>query len=400
MQIIGKIAGLLLGLIALYLSATNFLAVAPTADETETSAAPYELIFTHTESMALALTDEMVPTITAYGIDGPAPAAFSEDIAAARQESTAALEALQALAAQNALPPALEIQFAELQSQVDGLGVTRAEIDRDLNLEPGVEKMLSSRRVMRAIGTISRTLLNIERLILFTAPATDTASTAALHLRHNLLVVLNYSAYEAATLGNYVASGQPISAITKDIGSRYGGRIGAAWETARSIGIGGLFDQSVTKNLDTIQTVFFDEFTDSRFELYDISDDALDGAPENGDDVTVDYYQDPESWIEIYSTAATPVLELLATARNMFAKTQIPISTEEAPLTTETLDKILFVAAAVLLLLFLLAQKMETTATDPTQVDASYTTNDSTMALIQLAEEVRALSGRIDKIER
>jgi len=355
MQTVGKIAGLLLGFIALYLSATGFLAVAPDTDKTEAPSTPYEIIFTHAESMALALTNEVVPTVTAYGIDGPAPASFSKSIAAARTANAAAFEALQELAADNAVSLALIKQFSELQIQADKLGAMRPEIDADLNSEPGAIKNLSSRRVLRAFAAMLDTLLTIERLTLFTAPAADSASTAALHMRHNLLVMLSYSGREAAMLGEHVASERPISGVTKDIGSQLGGRISIAWHTVRSIGISGLFDQSIGSaldGLDTTETVFLEEFSDSKFELYDLSEGAMYDAPENEDDITVDYSLSPESWVEIYSTAAAPALELLAAAKAF--KPVVEVLNAE-PIDAQIMHASLFLGSLLLTLLFVVS---------------------------------------------
>ena len=395
MRIIGKVAGLLLGLIALYLSATNFQAIAPTADETETATPPYEAIFTHAETMALALTNEMVPTITAYGIDGPSPSAFSKDIAAARAAGTAALEALQALAKNAALPPALKIQFSELQKRADKVAAMRPEIDTDLN---GAERNFSRRSILRTFGAMSGTLLTIERLILYTAPATDNAGTAALHLRHNLLVMLYFNAYEAAFLGSDVASGQPISPITKERNSRLNGQIWTAWNAVETIGVSGLFDQSIRKNLGTIQTVFFDEFTDSKFELFDLSEEALYGIAEGEEDVIVDYERTPESWLEIYSTATEPVLELLTTAKAFKPTAKAPDAEE---IGSQAMYAILFLGSILLTLLFVVSlfmpskqPRMSTPNVVPQGV-ASTPTN-----VPQLANEMQKLASRVTQLEQ
>ena len=395
MNIVGKLAGLMLGLIALYVSAVAFQAVAPPTEDTETSATPYEVIFTHAESMALALTHELVPTITAYGIDGPAPAAIVKKIAAARAASASAHKALQELAKPGATSRALGIQLSELNTQATELAELRAQVDADLS---GTAKNLRTRTVMRTFGTTLDTLLTIERLVLFTTPPNDTAGKAALHLRHNLLTMLYYGAREAAALGDAIASGTPISPATKEMGSYRGGQISTAWNTARSIGNSGLFDRSAEEALETIQTTFFDEFTDNKFELYDLSDDATYDTPENEDDVTVDYYQDSESWLDIYSTATAPVLELLATAKAFKPTAEVPST---ASVATQNTYAILFLLSLLLVILlvvslFIPATRSRTAKANTLQHGTANTRTD----ISQLAKEARALADRIANLER
>ncbi len=395
MQTVGKFAGLALALIALFLSAVNFLGPSPSANSDTPLAATYAQIFDSAEQASLALADEHLLTSISYGIDGPAPANFVKNIQALRTQSDAALGALAAFDVNASIPPYLADQLAKVQSSAQELVTLRTELDTDFTAAARTEKAITPRTIGRTFHALSNDLAEIERSLLFSDPARNTTDTALLHLRYNLLTMYDNSTREATSLGVNVSSGSSISDITKDRGSRLGGRTWAAWEMVQSIANAGDFQDVFTENLKATQQMFFDEYQEARFELYDLSDAAVDEASEDDYDVKVDYERSAEDWTSLHAAQAQPVLDMLIKAQK-FSPAK-PIA-EKAP--SQTRDAALLIATVGFSLLFLATLFTKGPIVAEASPNLAPVDRSTPVSLSQLAMEVRKLSERVSDIER
>lgn len=308
---------LLLIAIAVLMARGQFSDASKAQERAERAMALNELI-DHIVTLKLSVSGERNYTITAYGLPGAAPSEFAQKISLNRgavefayDEVTTRLETLpefdgkdtneQAFTAAVREFNTVKGEFREAYNAYVSLQDT---IDSDLS---GGAKESSARSVARAMNRLIDTAAKMRSEIEANYDYGDDQIATVNRLKFQLWVMLEYAAREAASLGENVASGAPISDIRKDQGSRYGGRGQNAWDQVQAIAASRTATPQIAAQMENIQTVFFDEFAETRFELYDLSDEAIDEADDEGGDVTVDYERTPQEWVEAVEAASEPV---------------------------------------------------------------------------------------------
>jgi len=271
--------------------------------------------------LQLSVSNERSYTITAYGLPVAAPKNFTSQIDANRKavgdrykKIEAGLETLPAFdgndgnearyKAANDAFNAIKIEFA---SAYGAYGELQTAIDSDLG---GGAKESNTRSVSRSMNKVIDTAAKVRSEIEANFDYGDDRIATVNSLKYQLWVMMEYAAREAASLGQHVASGAPIPVIRQNDGWRFEGRGKNAWDLVQIIAASATATAEIAGQLEEIETVFFGDFADTRFELYDLSDAAIDEAENQDDDVSVDYERSPEEWVDAANAAASPVKQM------------------------------------------------------------------------------------------
>ncbi|UTW58695.1 HAMP domain-containing protein [Kordiimonas sp. SCSIO 12603] len=275
-------------------------------------------------SLKMALGDKRTATYTAYGVAGAASDGLitkvtinDNAILGAYEEIAGALDNLPPFAGEEKNPEfykSINSKFAsaktEFQNAYTAYEDTLETIESDIESS---EKELSGRK---AIGPMTDLIMAAATLRSYLEENYDFGNdtiSRVMKLKHQLWLMVEYATREAASLGENISGGTQISDIRKSQGASYNGQGQAAWSSVQGLTNSmTIADQSsnagqLNKMLEDIQTVFFDEFENTRFELYDVSDFAEED--ENGD-IFVDYEISPEEWVEQANTAKAPVMQM------------------------------------------------------------------------------------------
>jgi len=310
--------------------AINRLTIANGAQNRAERAMELNSLIEDIATLKLAVSDERNYTLTAYGFEGIAPETFITKINLNHSSIEDAYANIQIKLKD--LPPfdgkkGNEAKYAnavkifkdyktDFFAAYDAYKGLHESVISDLST--GTRKN-TSRSVLKAMNGLVDTAAKVRNKIEASYDFGDDRIATVIRLKYQLWVMIEYAAREAAALGENVASGDPISFIGKDMGARYGGRGQAAWDQVQTIAVSATASQEIADQLENIQAVFFDEFADTRFELYDLSDEAVDEAddPQN---VKVDYGLSPEEWVDIANSAVEPVTKMIAAAGRLSRK--------------------------------------------------------------------------------
>jgi len=273
------------------------------------------------DSMAqlkLAVSGERLNTITAYGLPDQVSDELRQGITTSRSDAKGAYNTMieqlanrpefdgkeRDLQRYNATLKAFNTAKAQFQEAYKSYTDLLPAIDTDLASNA---KSTSRRAVSRTMDELIEATATLRRQVEANYDFGDDRIATVNRFRYQLWIMLEYAAREAAALGANVASGSPISDIQKDRGSRFGGYGQSAWEAVRSIAQSATVTPEIFGQVEEVQSVFFDEFAETRFELYDLSDLAMDDAEDAFADVAVDYERSPEEWVEAARAASGPV---------------------------------------------------------------------------------------------
>lgn len=383
------------------------LTPATAADEQQTNEALLQEVFTNIEAITIAIGNEHILTSMGYGLtlnaESPTtlPTIFREQIDLSRQ--TAQAHFTQLINLQPQIEAAQQGASLEGSAFLTSLFVRTADafhtyqelhsgIDHDLQTSAETHE-LSGWKIQRGVQGLKEALGALQRHFLFSYSG---QSSALFHLRANLLVMQDYAAREAASLGEDIASGQPISLIQKGRADRYGGSSLTAWENVQSIMDTGILPKAFAAKRQNLQEIFFDEFVEIRFSLYDISDFAFDEASDP-DNVTVDYERTAEDWFmttERVTASALSLLEAVAT--------HVPPQETEANILKIDADTLFFLISAGLLviavlLLILRIRRLRNNADDASIYTAPHAAKQEVDMLVQ---EMNALSNKVNNLAK
>jgi len=314
-------------LIVGFMSVNNVMVASEAENKAKRAMALNELI-DHMVTLKLSASGERNYTITAYGLTGAAPEDFLAKIdlnrnavEVAHHEIVARLAALPPFDGEDENPDRFKdalLAFNNLKSGFDeayeAYNALHDTIDNDLS---GGAKEFNTRAISRAINNLIETTAKLRSVVEANYDYGDDRIATVNRLKFQLWVMLEYAAREAAALGENVASGATISDIRKDQGSRYGGRGQSAWDQVKAIAASVTATQQIATQMDEIQTVFFDEFAETRFELYDLSEEAVDNVEDEDADISVDYDRSPAEWVAAAESASAPVNKMSELANQL-----------------------------------------------------------------------------------
>ncbi len=281
--------------------------------------------------MKMALGDTRTATYTAYGLS---TAAGDDLVNAVTISQNAILDSYETIRASlDALP---EFDGADknpefyttLQSKfnkdkADFASAYSAYEDMMSTIEDDIESAEKSQSGRKAIAPMTNLINSAATLRSFLEEnynfGNDTISRV-MKLKHQLWSMVEYATREAASLGENISSGSQISEIRKSQGASYNGNGQAAWNSVTAITNSMTIaseksdSEQINKMIENIQSVFFDDFQDTRFGLYDLSDDT---APDENGDIFVDYEITPTDWVNTTNDAKEPVMKIHAYADNL-----------------------------------------------------------------------------------
>ncbi|WP_417450171.1 methyl-accepting chemotaxis protein [Kordiimonas sp.] len=204
--------------------------------------------------------------------------------------------------------------FAKYESQLD-------TIDQDLGKREG-SRELNGRSATNVMTDLVEAAARLRQALEENYDFGDDRISQVIRLKHQLWLMIEYATRESASLGENVASGEQISSIKRDQGSRYGGYGQAAWSQAMAIANSVSFARAETTpesrdaQVEAIQKAFFNDFELTRFDLYDLSDEA---EPDEEGRTVVDYDITPIDWVRLAEKAAEPVMKMNAYAQELSA---------------------------------------------------------------------------------
>ncbi|TNE63527.1 MAG: methyl-accepting chemotaxis protein [Alphaproteobacteria bacterium] len=275
--------------------------------------------------MKLSLSAERTATNTAFGFKRAADTAFTKLIDDNRRVVNNAYDNI--LIGVDQLPPFVGADFnseiydavtrrfqaklTDFRNKYKSYKDLQSKIDTDLDTAGSNE--LSSREVFKSITDLIEAAAVLRTALEENYDFGDDRISRVMKLKHSLWLMIEYATRESASLGENIASGEQISAVKRDQGSRYGGVGQAAWEQVMgivnsvSIAREDTTEDSLNKRIDNIQRIFFNDFEEKRFALYDLSDE---GEPDENGDINVDYETTPLEWVKTSDEAAAPVMEM------------------------------------------------------------------------------------------
>ncbi len=310
------VTGLLI-VIAVAMAVVKFMDADAEQEKAERAMALNELI-DDIATLKLSVSVERNYTLTAYGLNTEAPQSFITKISMNRgaieatyDEITDELADLPDFDGEDQNKESYDAAIEEFAvAQKDFHEAYQAYTDLydaiDTDLSQGV-KTTKTRDISRAMNRLVDTAAKMRREIESDYDYGDDQIATVNNLKFQLWVMLEYAARESAGLGQNIASGKPISDLRKDQSSRYGGRGQNAWDQVQAIAASRSATPKISAQKDIIQKIFFDDFAETRFGLYDLSDEAIEDAEDEDAEVSVDYGLTPEEWVEATETAAEPV---------------------------------------------------------------------------------------------
>ena len=277
------------------------------------------------EQMKLSVSGERSFTLTAYGMTSAAPNNFITQIEVNRrtvdgvyEEITNELASLPAFDGDVAQVKTANSAFSKAKKAFFDAGKKYTElhssVDQDLS---GGAKSLRPRDVAATMNDFIASAASLRSLIEANFDYGNDGIATVNRLKFQLWSMLENASQEAAELGRNIASGQELSLAGKDKGSRLGGRGEAAWGQVKAIADSATATIDIVGQLKPIEEIFFANFGERRFELYDLSDDAVAEAEDSGEDVAVDYEVSPGDWVEETLAAAAPVNQMSAYASQL-----------------------------------------------------------------------------------
>ncbi|MCJ9428185.1 methyl-accepting chemotaxis protein [Kordiimonas marina] len=275
--------------------------------------------------MKMALGAERTATYTAYGFKGAADADFLNLIKTNRRVVADAYNNIQARLKK--LPPfdgesyneqmykAVNKRFQatekKLTDQYKAYQDHLSKIDADLTSTG--KKEMRGRSATLYMTDLIETAASIRDALEQNYDFGDDRISEVMMLKHQLWLMIEYATRESASLGENIAAHEQISAIKREQGARYGGVGQAAWNQAMaiihsvSIARPDTTEDALQKRIKAIKDTFFTDFENTRFNLYDLSDEA--DADENGNYV-VNYGMTPMEWVQLSQKSAAPVMAM------------------------------------------------------------------------------------------
>lgn len=155
-------------------------------------------------------------------------------------------------------------------------------------------------------------------------------------LKTQLWSITEYASREANILGSRIANGSQLDGFL-DLPrlGEYGGRIQAAWTTVTNLADSGLVSSDIQKTTEEIESVFFEDFTFTKDEIYEASE------------YEEDYPVSPGEWISAAETAVAPIFKMNdLTSAFAISLTDDAVSAAETQLLIATLVLVLVIALA------------------------------------------------------
>ncbi len=273
--------------------------------------------------LKLALADERSLANTAYGFKAEADSFFPTQIKANRNAIDGAFEDIEARlpdvpefdnpSGNEGIYSAVEARFGKVKADFfkahDAYVQMRAQLDADLG-QAADSRELRGRDVSKAINDVIENAAQLRSILENNYDFGDDRISKVIQLKHNLWTMIEYATRESAALGGSIVSGSQIRGAMQTLNAQYVGQGKEAWEQVQaivnslSVAEEGTEKSEIDTRLKKIEDVFFAEFEETRFAIYDASEAAEMDLEGN---VVADYGISPADWITLAQDAVGPV---------------------------------------------------------------------------------------------
>jgi len=274
-------------------------------------------------TLKLALADERSLANTAYGFKTEADSFFPTQIKLNRNTIDSAFEDIEARlpdvpdfdnpSGNEGIYGAVETRFGKVKADFfkahDDYMKMRAQLDADLG-QIADSRELRGRDVSKAINDVIENAAQLRSILENNYDFGDDRISKVIQLKHNLWTMIEYATRESAALGGSIVSGSQIRGAMQTLNAQYVGQGKEAWEQVQaivnslSVAEEGTEKSEIDARLKKIEDVFFAEFEETRFAIYDASEAAEMDMEGN---VIADYGISPADWITLAQDAVGPV---------------------------------------------------------------------------------------------
>ena len=274
----------------------------------------------------LALAEERLFTITAYGFAGEVPSNFTTQISLNRSVVEAAwdnidigLDELSEFDGKEANPK----KYAQATADFDALKANlnkaydayydfQNTVDEDLNTFGTEGDTANAGDVSNIIDDVIDAAAKIRAEVESNYDFGNGRISIINSLKNLLWLMSEYSSREAAILADNIVASVPLG-ITEPInGPKYTGIAQGAFMQVKTIVMSTSATSEIAALSDEIQSVFIDDFETARFDIYDYSATAIADGEE-----TVDYEISADDWVQLARDSMAPVSNMTSLASNL-----------------------------------------------------------------------------------
>ncbi|NVJ98819.1 MAG: HAMP domain-containing protein [Alphaproteobacteria bacterium] len=193
------------------------------------------------------------------------------------------------------------------------------QIDTDLG-SLADNRELRGRDTAKAMTDVIETAATLRMILENNYEFGDDRITKVIQLKHQLWAMIEYATRESASLGGSIVSGSQIRSAMQTLNAQYAGQGKEAWTQVQGIVSSlAISEEEITQSkidgmLKKIREEFFQNFENTRFDVYDASDAAEMDLEGN---MVADYGMTPREWVELAQSATDPVAAMSSYAGDL-----------------------------------------------------------------------------------
>lgn len=216
----------------------------------------------------IALAVERGVTGTALGFETIPDTRFSAMIAKERDSFNAAYTALLENLATLPEFDSKSEQIAAMQKANDAYLALRRTVDSSLLISAEFREARLDRAVSSTMTDLIERLRDVRLAVTHSFAPQNPAIEANGQLKYLLWRMQEYASRDWATIGESMATEEPLSSLRLQIVSNYAGHVEAAWQDVKNLIESGLVSPELRPMLDDVRQTFFDDFGYDRDEVY------------------------------------------------------------------------------------------------------------------------------------
>lgn len=216
----------------------------------------------------LALAVERGVTGTALGFETIPDTRFSAMIAKERDSFDAAYTALLENLATLPEFDSKSEQIAAMQKANNAYLALRRTVDSSLLISAELREARLDRAVSSTMTDLIERLRDVRLAVTHSFAPQNPAIEANGQLKYLLWRMQEYASRDWATIGESMATEEPLSSLRLQIVSNYAGHVEAAWQDVKNLIESGLVSPELRPMLDDVRQTFFDDFGYDRDEVY------------------------------------------------------------------------------------------------------------------------------------
>ena len=319
----------LLGILAIFLliilvqSGTSMNAARTQSNQADLTREVNEIIDELT-LLNIAISEQRTAANTGYGFNTPAPASIIRRVNENHKKVTSSINAVldkvqdfdafmlvdgdekESAAEALAQVRAAYEDYAETHSQIiKDLNSDKEKVDPD-DMFAAAESLreYSGRKVYKLYNELIDAITELGNAIESDLAPDNSRLAAAARLKSHLWTMIDYSGREAASIGQFVASGAPINSDNQIILATYLGKVEGSWDEIGEVLKSDLVNDQIRRGEKQIHQKFHTDFLNEKYRLYDAANE-YDPANEK-----VAYHVSGEQWLDLSSEAVAPILDM------------------------------------------------------------------------------------------